>query len=212
MMRGKYFVQSELKALLTWCSEIDFGPVTLSESTRRFRSELDREILSFCTSLPESTQADALAFLSTYMNNPFGADSSFFSDYYAPSWTIIYWIIQYVNEVTGAPPLEVSSAKTAHSMAMFLHSFDDHLSDGELPTSHLALLLRSQSWIRMTAALSRLGRGIEGGLAAIREFINDYYSSITCSHQASSLEAYCALFRKRMATSFCDMSRFVTPE
>ncbi len=91
-------------------------------------------------------------------------------------------------------------AKTGHTMAMFLHAFDDHLIDGQLPVTHLALLMRSQSWMIMNQAYKRLARGVEKGAEIVRGFIDDYYSSITASAAAQSLDSYSAIFRKQMAT------------
>jgi hypothetical protein len=85
-------------------------------------------------------------------------------------------------------------------MAMFLHAFDDHLTDGQLPVTHLALLMRSQSWMIMNRAFERLASGEEKGAAIVRDFINDYYSSIDTSDETESLDCYCALFRNQMAT------------
>ena len=55
------------------------------------------------------------------------------------------------------------NAKVAHAMALFPHPLDDHLNDGQLATSHLTLLLRSQAWALMTNALKRLADGVEEG-------------------------------------------------
>lgn len=94
----------------------------------------------------------------------------------------------------------MKDAKTAHTMAMFLHAFDDHLADGQLPVTHLALLMRSQSWMIMNRAFERLARGEEKGPAIVREFIDDYCSSIETPDETETLDCYCALFRKQMAT------------
>jgi hypothetical protein len=94
----------------------------------------------------------------------------------------------------------VKDAKTGHAMAMFLHAFDDHLTDGQLPVTHLALLMRSQSWMIMNRAFEKLARGVPRGAAIVSDFIDDYYSSIGRSDETESLDSYCAVFRKQMAT------------
>jgi hypothetical protein len=83
---------------------------------------------------------------------------------------------------------------------MFLHALDDHLSDGQLPVTHLALLTRTQSWMIMNRAFERLARGVPKGTAIVCDFIDDYYSSIGTSDEMESLDRYCAFFRKQMAT------------
>jgi hypothetical protein len=85
-------------------------------------------------------------------------------------------------------------------MALFLHPLDDHLNDGQLAATHLHLLLRSQAWMIMNAALEYLSAGVDGGEKMVRHFINDYYSSICDKEEIESLDSYCEHFRKQMAT------------
>jgi len=119
---------------------------------------------------------------------------------YAPAWSILFWLHRSCPDNRNLDPKYVKDAKTAHTMAMFLHAFDDHLTDGQWPVTHLALLMRSQSWMIMNQAYKRLAKGVEKGAAIVREFIDDYYSSICKSDETQSLDCYCALFRKQMAT------------
>ena len=125
---------------------------------------------------------------------------NFFKTYYKPTWSIIFWLIQAGTGRRNLRPDDISNAKSAHSMAMFLHAIDDHLQDGQLPVTHIALLIRSQSWMIMNNALKGLAEGINGGNEIIQGFINDYYSSISSSQKVKSLDEYCELFRKQMAT------------
>jgi hypothetical protein len=85
-------------------------------------------------------------------------------------------------------------------MAMLLHALDDRLHDKEVPVTHLALLVRSQAWMIMKEAFSRLARGIEGGEESVRGFMNDYYAGICKPDETGTLDDYCDLFRKQMAT------------
>jgi hypothetical protein len=190
----------KIKDLLSSCSEIDFGAVNLSDTEKEFCSELNNEIVSLCKSLPESTQTDALLLFMRYFRIPFGQGLSFFRNYYVPAWSTIYWLIQSAPEGKGLAQEDRQNAKIAHSMAMFLHPFDDHLNDGQLPVTHLALLLRSQLWMIMNNAFSRLADGIDGGKEIVQGLIDDYYSSIRSSKDNLSLDNYCDLFRKQMAT------------
>ena len=52
----------------------------------------------------------------------------------------------------------------------------------------------------MNRAFERLAKAVEGGPAIVRNFIDDYYSSIGTSEATDSLDGYCSLFRKQMAT------------
>jgi hypothetical protein len=195
-------MEDRIEALLSSCSEIDFGDVTLSEGEKDFYSDLNNEIILLCKSLPESTQTDALLFLMRYLGTSFDGGLSFFRRFYVPAWSVIYWLIQSGLDDKGLEQTDIKNAKTAHSMAMFLHALDDHLNDGEIPISHRTLLSRSQSWMIMTNALSSLADGVDGGKEIVRGFIDDYYSFIDCSEEIESLDRYCDIFRKQMATWF----------
>lgn len=195
-------MEDKVEDFLSYCSEIDFGTVNLSEREKEFCSELNSEVISLCKSLPKSTQADALLLLLRYFRIPFGQEFSFFRNYYTPSWSIIYWLIQYGLEGKGLGQKDIKNAKTAHSMALLLHPIDDHLNDNEWPVTHLALLLRSQLWMTMNGALRRLTDEVDGGEEIVGGFLDDYYSSIRSSKEILSLDYYCDLFRKQMATGY----------
>jgi hypothetical protein len=181
-------------------SPIDFGAVSLSKEEKKFFSQLNHEIISLCKSLPQPTQTDALLFIMRYWGIRFGHELNFFSYYYVPSWSIIYWLIQSAPTGIGLGRAVKRNAKTAHSMTLFLHALDDHLNDSEIPTTHLSLLLRSQSWMILNKSLYRLAHGVDGGHEIVRGFFDDYYSSITSSKNLESLDSYCNLFRKQIAT------------
>jgi hypothetical protein len=191
-------MEDEFEDLLSSCSAINFGIIDISREEKEFYNDLNNEIILLCQSLPESARTKAFLFLMDYSKISF-ADLDFFKRYYIPAWSILYWLIHRCHDAGGLRQIDIRSAKTAHSMAMFLHSLDDHLNDNELPASHVALLLRSQSWMIMNHALDTLADRVDGGEEIVRSFINDYYSGICGSAKTNSLESYCDLFRKLMA-------------
>jgi len=193
-------MEDTIEDLLLSCSGIDFGIVKLSEGGKKFRAECDNEVISLCKSLPQSTQADGLLLLMRYFGIPFGEELSFFSHYYAPSWSIIYWLIQSGPGCRRLDQNDIRHAKKAHGMALLLHPIDDHLNDNEWQTTHLSLLLRSQAWMIMNNALKQLATEVSGGEQIARVFIDDYYSSIRSSENVACLDTYCGHFRKQMAT------------
>jgi hypothetical protein len=195
-------MEDKFEIFLSCCFEIDFGTVKLSERQKNFCSELSNEVVSLCESLPKSTQADALLLLMKYFQIPFGQELSFFMNYYAPAWSIIYWLIESGRESGGLEEEDIKNAKTAHSMALLLHPIDDHLNDNEWPASHLALLLRSQLWLTMSNAMNSLADEVDGGEKIMTDFLDDYYSSIRDAKEILSLDNYCDLFRKQMATGY----------
>ncbi len=193
-------MKDKTEDLVSKCSRIDFGAVKISDEEREFCGELNNEIISLCRSLPQPTQTDALLFIMRYWGIRFGHELNFFSYYYVPSWSIIYWLIQSAPTDIGLEQAVKRYAKTAHAMSLFLHALDDHLNDSQIPTTHLSLLVRSQSWMIMNNAFYNLGHLVEGGHEIVQGFINDYYSGITSSRKVESLDSYCDLFRKQIAT------------
>ncbi len=186
--------------MLGVCSKINFGSVDLSTGEREFYEGFNREIISLCDSLPESVQFDALLFFMSYSGLTIGYKYDFFKNYYVPSWSILYWLIHFDGENGRLTKEDIKNSKTAHSMAMKLHSLDDHICDKEIPVSHLTLLLRSQAWMIMNNAFSGLAEGIDGGQDIVQRSINDYYFSIRDPGEIESLDRFCNVFRKQMAT------------
>jgi hypothetical protein len=192
-------MKSRIRNFLHYCETIDFGKVELSKMESAFYLRFSNEILSFCRSLPESAQTDSMLFLMQYSGVNLGDELDFFANYYSPIWSILYWLSH--NCTATAKRLkegDVTSAVTAQSMAMFLHSLDDHLTDSQVSVSPLSLLLRSQAWTIMNRAFCNLAEGLPAGERTVRNFIDEYYSSIQDSKGLKSLDSYCDLFRRQM--------------
>ena len=175
--------------LRSYCSEVDFGMVNLLDNEKEFYKELNNEIILLCKSLPESTQDDALIFSLRYSGLSLGDELNFFRNYYSPTWSIIYWLIQACPIDKKLTKKDIKSSISGHTMAMSLHSLDDHLNDGEVPTTHLTLLLRSQSWLIMKNAFDYLASGVDGGEKIVQDFIDDYYFSIRCPKEIKLLDS-----------------------
>jgi hypothetical protein len=194
-------MENSIADLLTSCSRIDFGPVNLSEEEKEFSRELNREILWLCKSLPGSTQTEAALFLLKYLRVSLDDGVNFVRYFYAPAWSILFWLMKSNPGETRLKQRDIQNAKTGHTMAMFLHAIDDHLTDQQVPVTHLTLLLRSQSWMLMNNAFSKLAAALDGGTEIAEHFIDDYYWSVYHSDGLESLDSYCDLFRKQMATA-----------
>jgi len=192
---------SRTSNFLLYCKTRDFGKCELSKMESTFYRRFSNEISSLCSSLPRSIQTDAIVFLMQYSRLNLGDRLDFFANYYPPAWSILYWLSHHSPLPTKRLKKEdVANAVTAQSMAMFLHSLDDHLIDRQVPVSPLTLLLRSLAWTIMNRASRSLADGIPTGERTVRNFINDYYSSMQDSQGPESLDSYCDLFRKQMAT------------
>jgi len=189
-----------IKSLLTCCSNLDFGPVILSGEKRKFCSDLNHEVISLCKSLPKPMQTGALFFLMRYFRIPFDGKFSIFKQYYAPAWSIIYWLPRFAQGRATPHQRAINLAMTAHSMALLLHPLDDHLNDGQLPVSHLALLLRSQAWMIMHKAFNDWLDIFGDGHEIVDEQLDHYYAGIDGTAKTNCLNDYCKCFRKQMAT------------
>ena len=193
-------MEGKMKDFLLYCKTINFGKVKPSKMENVFYRRFSKEIVSLCRSLPKSLQTDSMLFLMQYSGINLGDELDFLANYYPPTWSILYWLSH--HSMLPAKRLkkgDVTSAITAQSMAMFLHSLDDHLFDGQVSVSPLTLLLRSQAWTIMNQAFCNLVEGVPAGKRTVRSFIDDYYTSIEDSKELKSLDSYCDLFRKQMA-------------
>jgi hypothetical protein len=192
-------MKGRIRDFLLHCGNIDFGKGELSKNESTFYRRFSKEILSLCRSLPESAQTDSMLFLMQYSGVKLGDELDFFANYYSPIWSILYWLSH--NCTATAKRLkegDVTSAVTAQSMAMFLHSLDDHLTDSQVSVSPLSLLLRSQAWTIMNRAFCTLADGVPAGKRTIQRSLDDYYSSMQDSKGVESLDSYCDLFRRQM--------------
>jgi hypothetical protein len=193
-------MEDRTRNFLTSCAKTDFGTLALSRTEKAFYKRFNYELISFCRSLPASVQTDSLLFLLQYSGLNLGDELDFFAHYYPPSWSIVYWLSH--KDTFAAKRLnvrDVTSAVTAQSMAMFLHSLDDHLTDNQISVSPLTLLLRSQAWTIMNRAFCNLLEDLRGGMRKLRSLVDDYYAGIRDSEEAESLDSYCYRFRKQMA-------------
>jgi hypothetical protein len=180
----------------------EFGTITLGDDQAAFYADVNRQIPGLCRSLPSSMQTEALLAFMRYCGLAPGDKLDFFRRYPVPAWSIVYWISRPAGNMTNPIGHMIKLANRAHVMAMCLHSLDDHLVDGEIPTDHLVLLLRSQAWALMNKALEGLAEDLPGGQTLVDKYLSIYYDAICNASPVSSLEGYCSLFRKQMATGF----------
>lgn len=193
-------MENRIRDFLLYCETIDFGKGELSKMENTFYQRFSNEMVALCRSLPQSVQTDSILFLMQYSGVHLGDKLDFFANYYPPVWSILYWLSHdCALPVDRLKEVDVTNAVTAQSMALFLHSLDDHLIDGQVSVSSLTLLLRSQAWKIMNHAFCNLAEGVRSGEATVQGFVDDYYSSIEDSKELESLDRYCDLFRRQMA-------------
>lgn len=181
---------------------VDFGPVALPADEKAYFTQLNNELSALCMCLPKSTQAEALLFLMQYYGISIGHRLDFFRNYYAPAWSINYWLEKRLAGVPGAREGAAKMAISAQAMALFLHSLDNHLNEGDVPASHVTLLLRSQAWLILNHAVLELASGVDKGEQTVQRYLDIYYHGIAYPEEAVSLEGYCQGFISQMATGF----------
>jgi hypothetical protein len=180
-------------------SAIRFGDVPTGKAVDFYR-RLNDQVPALCRSLPRSAQTEALMFLMGYVGIGVGEPLEFFKNYYPPAWSVLYWLVESLPGRGTVSGEEIDAVLGGQAMAMLLHSLDDHLVDGDVPVSHVTLLIRGQAWHRMNECINRFCAGVPGGIDIARDFIGDYYTGITEKKAPGSLDMYCELFRKQMAT------------
>ncbi|MGO9572421.1 MAG: hypothetical protein ACLP5H_33310 [Desulfomonilaceae bacterium] len=193
-------MKSRIGKFQLYCEALDFGKCKLSKMESAFYRRFSNEIVSLCRSLPRSVQTDSVLFLMQYSGVNLGEELNFFANFYPPAWSILYWLSH--DRTLPTERLkegDVTNAVTAQSMAMFLHSLDDHLIDRQMPVSPMTLLLRSQAWTIMNRASCNLSAGVPAGESTVQSFLDNYCSSIQDSKGLKSLDSYCDLFRRQMA-------------
>lgn len=190
---------NSIQDLLSYCSDIEFGPVGISAAECDFYQSFNDEIISLCRSLPESIQIEAINFCMKYSGIAFGEELNFFKYFYTPTWSILYWLNESSQQFRNLTHVDIKHAVTIQALAMYLHSLDDHLNDGEVPATHLILLIRSQAWMRMNHATEYFCSQLTDGAKRSQTLLDEYYDTIGKSTEGGSLNQYCDLFKKQMS-------------
>ncbi len=190
-------MNTSIESILQKYRTLDFGPVPVKREFEPWRKKLNEEITILCRKLPKSQQAPALIFLMKYARISIGEELNIFKNYYPPSWTILCHLAadEGNGDVSNFPHHIRSLA-----MAMFLHSLEDHLTDEEIATSNLTLLIHGEAWHRYRRGLEEIEKEVEGGGEIIGHHLDDYFSSIDSGTVTATIGGYCDHFRKQMAT------------
>lgn len=183
-------------------TNIDFGTIELSKAQHLFLEDLNAVVLALCRSLPPSCQSSALLFLMQHAGLAIGEKLDFFRGYYPPAWSILYWLTRYGHETTPLTAADVAAAQALHALALKLHALDDHLHDGQIPTTHITLLLRSQIWLWLNDAANRLSHGVDRAHEVVGDLLDVYYTAMDQPGEVQDLTDYCRHFEHQMATWF----------
>jgi hypothetical protein len=170
---------------------IKFGCVTMTPDVRRLQESLNDCLFALVSELPAPLAGEARATLKAYS----GSDQNFYSLFYVPVWSFLHW----ATTDLPASAETVATATSAHAMSLFLHLWDDHLSDGQLSVDLLRLQLRTIAWQRFQSASFALCHlmGLPHDLVA--EHFRQYLTSHGNAQPSANLHEYCGRFSEQFA-------------
>ena len=176
--------------------KIEFGKLQITEELKSWQDVINGEIVSLCRGLPAGSQTEAFLMLMNYAGLNIGDKFDFFKKYYPCLWNILAHIAGL--QKSGGPE-NFSEIIKSHAMAMFLHSIEDHLIDGELSPDILILLIHAEAWRIYRTNLDKISEFTGTNKDYIDKYLDRYFSSICSDPENPTLEDYCAHFRNQMA-------------
>jgi hypothetical protein len=172
---------------------LDFGPVEQAPEIARLRMELNNILWQTTAPLPSELSDEARSILSSYS----GGDRDFYRLFYVPIWSFLHWLPSVSREAVDQEILR--AARTAHAMSLFLHLWDDHLCDRQLPVDMLRLHVRTLAWERFRSQSLRLCQLTGADMLLPDEHIRDYLESVHRPEQVSDLDGYCRRSVRQLA-------------
>jgi hypothetical protein len=193
------FAVAPIALTVEQCATINFGKVALNPAQTQALGQMNRQIVELCRSLPAPLRdSGILAIQQHFTGFQLTNLMNFFTKFYAPSWSLIYWMQQAHPTLSEA---ELEQAICAQGIAYFLHMLDDHISDGQIPISHLLLQLRTHAWTTFTGIAQQLAAPLPEGETLIQTTLDRYFSGIHNPPEVAGSDAYADLFRQQLSTT-----------
>ncbi|PJZ69087.1 hypothetical protein CH373_17600 [Leptospira perolatii] len=170
----------------------------LLEDEQALLRKMNDALLNACRLMPSSFRSEAVLFLYQYSGSPIGEELNYFKEYYPPSFTILARLME--KNTKSQNDQYSGHLIEAHSMALLLHSLDDHLVDQSLILTHLLLQFRTVIWLKYQDSLNYLVQILSDGKKIVERVIDDYFRSIQETRRLNSLDSYLDRFRKQMGT------------
>lgn len=163
------------------------------EAYADYLAYFNSRLVELCRRIP-GRERDAVFLLFDYTGEHPLRGLHLFETFYAPAYSVLLHLA--ARDGRRLDPAQSADRPwlDALAFAMFLHPFDDHLCDGQIPLTPLTLQLRTAAWQEYERALHRivndkpeLGATLETGLA-------EYFQAAGRSEAVADLEAYRARF------------------
>lgn len=173
-------------------TSIDFGRIEAAPEIEQLRHTLNALLLELIATLPKAQQPAAKSIIRGYA----GGRNDFYQLFYPPSWSFLHWATVSPHP---SPTAEVRlAAQTAHALSLFIHLWDDHLCDRQLPIDLLRLQLRTLAWQRYSESSYRLVQGFNLPAEIVSQHMEQYLTAPHGFVLAESLEEYCEHFRQEI--------------
>ncbi|MFD0268009.1 hypothetical protein ACFVGY_15720 [Streptomyces sp. NPDC127106] len=124
-----------------------FGAIAETSEVSALRGRLHRHLLGAAQGLPAAWRAAVLREVTAHGRSARAPDGDFFARFPPPVWSFLHW----VPAARGA-----ADAERAQALALFLHLWEDHLADGQLPASPGNLGMRALAWQEWARAVHGL--------------------------------------------------------
>jgi hypothetical protein len=179
--------------LHTEFTAIRFGSAQMTPEVARLRQVLNDILWETTLTLPEPLDSEARSILSGYA----GGENDFYRLFYVPAWSFLHWVPA-LSHVPVQPEL-LKAARTGHAMSLFLHLWDDHLVDQQLPLDLLRLQLRTLAWQHFETASRWLCHEVGGEPNLFDQHARAYLTSLYHPTPVSDLNDYCRRFTHQIA-------------
>lgn len=170
---------------------VGFGPIQEAPRVARLRAELKQILIQMTHELPESLRAEAQHALFGF------TDGECFRQLYAPIWSFLHW----VPEAMGikADAALTHSARQAHTMSLFLHIWDNELSEQPGPVNLTWLHVRTLAWQRFASESRLLCELVGSDPRLLETHANAYLGSLHQPRQPQNLEQYCQRIQQQVS-------------
>ena len=175
---------------LRYFDYLNFGRLTLSSPELAIRKHMAQQLETTFEGLPERLRGEVRRLLDGYS----ASTNDFFSLFYPFIWSFFFWLPKYGDGIELP-----NSAVRAHALSLFLHLWDDHLTDGQLSVDALRLHMRTVAWDTFEQDCREICRELKLDQQLIHQATGEYLNAIHVNDEVSNIEDYCERFVRQTA-------------